>query len=269
MPRLDVGNAEVEFEVVEPVSAVSRLPLVLIHGFPLDRRVWRDVAAVTGRKWRTICPDLPGFGRSSGRAASIEALARNMHGLLSRLEALPAAVAGLSMGGYVSLEMARQFPEAVAALALVDSRASGDDEAGKEKRQQTVQLVRDSGGAVLVDQMLPNLLSPYTLAHRPEMAQRLRRIMLDVPAQTLIDASLAMRDRRDQQELLAGLTMPVAVIVGADDRITPPSVAEQMATAAPQGKLTVIPNAGHMAALEQPEAVAAALEKMMQSLVRS
>ena len=256
-------------EVDEPPpgsTAGAAVPLVLIHGFPMDRRVWQDVATLTSRNRRTLRPDLPGFGRSDAATFTIESAARDLHEVLGKLGAIPAAVAGLSMGGYVALEMARQFPADVVALALVDSRADADDEQARRKRDQMIRLVRRSGTHAVVDQMLPKLLSPATQAQRPEVAPRLRRIMLETPAETIAISSAAMRDRRDQRDLLAKLAMPAAVLVGEFDEITLPAASRAMAEMIPCARYSEIPGAGHMAPLENPQKVAEELDRLLERL---
>ena len=254
---------EIEEPRADDSGAAAAVGLVLIHGFPMDRHVWQDVSAITSRHRRTLLPDLPGFGRSDSATFTIESAARDLRHVLGKLGAVPAAIAGLSMGGYIALEMARQFPDDVAALALVDSRANADDEQGRRKRDQMIRLVRRSGTHAVVDQMLPRLLSPTTQADRPELAMRLRRMMLDTPAETIAIASAAMRDRRDQRDLLPRLEMPVAVIVGEHDQITPPATAREMAQMIPGAQYCEVPGAGHLSPLENPRKVAEALQRLL------
>lgn len=252
----------------QPAAASDGVPLVLLHGFPMDGRVWDDVAAITSRRWRTLRPDFPGFGKSATQPFTIDSLADDLRELLERLGALPAVVAGLSMGGYVALALARRHSKSLAGLALVDSRANADDAAGKRKRAQMIKLAGRGGTAAVVEQMHPNMLGKATYSARPDIALRLRRIMLDTPAETIALASAAMRDRPDQQDRLGQIDIPVAVIVGAHDSITPPAVSEQMAQAIPGAELTEIPEAGHLSPIERPNEVAEALARLMGRAVR-
>ena len=258
MSTLRIHDFDFAYQRLSPPSP-SATPLVLIHGFPLDGRVWAHVAAITARRHDTIVPDLRGFGDSGRGAFAIDSLADDLHELLKRLDVLPAVLAGLSMGGYVALAFARRFPADVAGLALVDTRANADDEAGRRTRDEMINLVRLGGVEAVVDQMLPNLLA----SPNPEVRQRLREIMLSVPAATIEQAALAMKERPDQRDLLGQLNMSVSVIVGEEDAITPSPVAQEMVTAIPGAELVVIPAAGHLTPLERPDAVAPALERLM------
>lgn len=275
MPTISVRGVEWAYAVDRPegaptVKARAEAPaLILLHGFPLDGRVWAEVAWLTGRRWTTVRPDFPGFGQSASAAFTIESLAADLHEFLRLLNVLPAVVAGLSMGGYVALALASQYPQDVAGLALVDTRAGADDAAAIRKRLEMIGLLHREGVAAVVEQMYPNLLAPIAYSARHVVTGRLRLIMLDTPALTIERACLAMKDRPDQRDLLTRLQMPVAVLVGAEDKITPPTSAAEMAEAIIGATITVISAAGHLAPLEQPDCVAEALDELMSRVTRS
>src|SRR5688572_6819435 len=137
------------------------VPVVLVHGFPLDSRMWGNQAHALAAGYRVITPDLRGFGRSpSNEPFTIESLADDVHALLVKIGALPCALAGFSMGGYVALAFAKKYPTDLRALILVDTRAGGDTAEGKAAREKSVQLVRQGGAKAIADQMLPKLLVP-------------------------------------------------------------------------------------------------------------
>ena len=122
-----------------------------------------------------------------------------------------------------------------------------------------ITLAQQIGTSGVVEQMLPKMLHPDAYAHRPEVVTRQRAIMMDCPAKTIEYACAAMRDREDFTPMLAKLPCPLTVIVGEGDVIAPPDLAKAMHAAAPGSTLHVIPNAGHMAPLEQPAATARAI----------
>jgi len=233
---------------------------VLIHGFPLDRRVWAEVGRRLVDKHRVICVDLPGFGQSTlAKPFSIASLASDLHQLLGHLDALPAYVGGLSMGGYVSLAFAKQFAGDLRGLILVDTKAAGDTAEGKAGRLAMAALARDKGSAAVADQMLPKMLGAGAVQSRPQLVKQLKQIMDACPAKTIEAACLAMKDRDDFTALLPGLKMPVLIVVGETDAITSPAVATAMRDAIVGARLVVIPAAGHMAPLEQPQQVGQAI----------
>jgi pimeloyl-ACP methyl ester carboxylesterase len=233
-------------------------PVVLLHGYPLDGAMWSGVARALAPRFRALKPDLPGRGEtaapSSGR---LEDYADFVEAVLA---AIPdgAGVAGFSMGGYVALELARRAPERLRALALVDTRASADDDAGRAKRDEAIATVRSAGVPAIAQAMLPRLLSERSLARR-ELVERVERIMNRQKPETVEGDLTAMRNRPDARPSLSGIRIPTLVLVGEEDALTPPADSEAMAAAIPGARLTRIAEAAHLTPMERPGAVAAAL----------
>lgn len=231
----------------------SGLPVVLIHGFPLDSRIWAGQLEGLSDRYRVIAPDLRGFGGTSPAAAfSMDSLAEDLHSLLSSIGALPAVVGGLSMGGYVALAYAKKYPTDLKALMLFDTRAEGDNAEAKEKRNQMLEKLKKGGSKAIADDMHPKMLHEATCSNRPEIAHKLRTIMESQPPGTIAHAIAALRDRPDRTADLPSIAVPTLVMVGESDAITPPARSEKMAGAIARSKLVVIPEAGHMAPMEQP-----------------
>jgi 3-oxoadipate enol-lactonase len=239
----------------------GKLPLVLVHGFPLDSRLWTDQIADLSGSFRIIAPDLRGFGKSrSDEPFTMQSLADDLHRLLEKIGGLPCVLAGLSMGGYVSLPYAKKYPGDLKGLILVDSRCEADAPAAKESRGKMIELVRKHGAAAVADAMLPRLIAPGALANRPAVVQRVLAMMNDCPPQTIEHALAAMRDREDHMDWLAKADLPVHIIVGEHDAITPPAGARVTAKRLKRGGLTVIRAAGHLTPIEQPRLVSLALK---------
>jgi pimeloyl-ACP methyl ester carboxylesterase len=252
MAFASVNRCELWFE--EKGRAVAGRPgLLLVHGFPLDSRIWADQMDDLAICTRVIAPDLRGFGKSKcDQPFTMETLADDLHGVIGQLKLGPCVLAGLSMGGYASLALARKYPGDVTGLILVDSRTDADSAAARESRGQMIELARTKGATAIAEAMLPRLLSPAALAHRPAVVQKLKAITRDCPALTSQHALAAMRDRMDQAEWLAGAKIPVRFIVGEEDAISPPQLAKEVVRRIGRGDVTVIANAGHLAPLEQP-----------------
>jgi pimeloyl-ACP methyl ester carboxylesterase len=251
MPTKTVNGHEIGYE-----EAGHGTPLVLLHGFPLDARIWAKQREALASKFRVITPDLRGFGKSaSGATFSLEDLADDVHALLAELKALPAILGGLSMGGYVSLAYVKKHPADLRGLILIDTKAEGDTPEGKQAREKMIQLVREEGSSAVAEQMMPKMLAPDAEKARPGVARELRQIMENCPPLTIEHALSAMRDRPDHSSNLPSIAAPTLIIVGEHDAITPPKVAEAMHSAIPKSKLEVIKGAGHMSPMEQPEQV--------------
>lgn len=234
-------------------------PLLLIHGFPLDRRIWEAVVPVLAGRCRVIVPDLRGFGRSAGAgepATGMEDYARDLFELADRLGLDRFAAAGHSMGGYVLLAMHRLAPERLARMAFVTSRAGADDDAGKRNREAVALRVEREGPAFLAEAMAGKVLAPNP---REDVLARVKEIICSQPADGVAAASRAMAGRPDAREQLGLIQVPSLVLAGREDRIVPVEEAEAMARALSQGRLVVLEGAGHLPMLEQPEATARAL----------
>jgi 3-oxoadipate enol-lactonase len=242
-------------------------PLVLLHGFPLDATCWDAQIGHLSKLCRVIAPDLRGFGQSrSNDSFTMDSLASDVHALVQHLGAEPCVLAGLSMGGYVALAYARKCPAKLDGLVLIDSRAAGDPAEAREKRTQLAEKVRSVGASAVVEQMMPKMLSPQTQRDRPEVVQRLRKMIESCPTQTLINALYALRDREDHSDFLPSIADPTLILVGRDDALTPPEMARQMHAAIPRSRLVEIPDAGHMTPLENPDALNRELEGFVKSL---
>ncbi|MGA2501763.1 MAG: alpha/beta fold hydrolase, partial [Tepidisphaeraceae bacterium] len=229
-------------------------PLVLIHGFPFDSRMWDDQLAGLSDHFRLIAVDLPGYGQSAPpRPFTTASAAQDVHELLKNIGALPCALCGLSMGGYVCFEFAARFMPDMRALVLTDTRYDADSPEAKENRNRMIQLARERGAAAIADIMEPKLLAPDTPRTRPAVRQKLRQIMESVPPQTIEHTLAALRDRTDSTTRLKNIAVPALVVMGQQDAITPLSVAEAMQQAVPGAQLAVISGAGHMPPMEQPE----------------
>lgn len=237
--------------------------LLLVHGFPLNRSMWRRVGGFDG--YRTVAPDLRGMGESEASAAnySMAAYADDLLALLDVLGDDRAVLCGLSMGGYIVFEVLRRAPERVAGLILMDTKAAADDEPGRQGRDAMAERVRHDGPAAVVAAMLPKLLDPEVARQQPDLVDLVRRMMEGTPVAGLVGALEAMRDRPDSLALLETVSVPTLVVVGAGDQLTPPAVARIMANGIPGAELEVIPGAGHLPPLERPSRTRAAMGRFL------
>ena len=244
----------------------SALPVILLHGFPLDHHMWaaqKDALAAAGL--RVLVPDLRGHGKAPlGRGApSVAAMAEDVLRMADRAGLRRFALAGFSMGGYVAFEVLRKAPQRVAGLALVDTRAEPDAEDAKAGRAATAERVRKEGPRALVEAMLPKMLTPDAPA---ELRAQVERMMAGIPPEGAAQALLAMRDRTDARPLLPQVRAPTLVVVGEADPITPPDAARAMAEAVPGARLVVVPGAAHLAPMERPREVSDALVEWAKGL---
>lgn len=248
----------------DPARRAHPVPLVLLHGFPLDRTVNREVARQVAGVRRVLNVDLPGFGESPAVGAfSIPDLARHVRHFLMRKGALPCVLGGLSMGGYVALAYHRLFRADLRGLVLIDTKAEADTPEAKANRDRMIDIANREGSAAIARLMLPRMMAPAHSTPGHPLVQRLMEVMSACPAETVAVALAAMRDRDDYLQDLLTTDLPVLVVTGEHDVITPPSLGEQTAARCRRGRFARIDGAGHMAPLERPEAVAGAIRSFL------
>jgi pimeloyl-ACP methyl ester carboxylesterase len=225
--------------------------IVFVHGFPLDAAMWQAQLDGLSSRFRCIAPSLPGFGGSDPLPAfSIDAAAAVINELIDAMKLSSVALCGLSMGGYIALSFARQFPERLSHLILADTRAEPDDAKGREARNAMIETVRAKGSAAIADAMLPKLFHRSSDA----MTAEYRAMMERQPSETIAAALAALRDRPDARLHLNAIRTKTLVIVGEQDVITPVAMSQTIVDGIPNATLKVLPNAGHMANLEAAEA---------------
>jgi len=238
-------------------------PIMLVHSFPADRRIWSAVAEILSRQFRVICPDLHGFGANPPASKlSINAMAKDIADLAVTLHAAPCPMGGLSMGGYVIQAVARDYPATINRLILVDTKAAADNPAQRDARDAIAALAYEHGSSAVFEKMRPNLLSPDA---KPAAVGFARMIAEAQSPITLTAASLAMRDRDDYTELLPRLKIPIHLIFGEHDATMPPDAAKALQASIPNSTHTQISGAGHLSPLENPAEVAAAIAAALQS----
>ena len=259
--------------------------LVLLHGYPFDRSMWRaQIDFLSARGLRVVAADLSGFGESVAQTSvcepseidhrlksvpltTMEDMARDVPALMDRLEIDQAVICGLSMGGYVAFDFVHLFPTRVRALVLAGTRAPADNEQERQARFQQVEQMLANGMSGIAEASPPKLLAPRTLAEKPEVVARIREMILQSDPQGAAAAQRGMAARRDYSDDLASINVPTLVIVGRDDSIRPVADAEFMHDRIRDSRLEIIEDAAHMTNMEQPEVFNAVLLNFLHDLV--
>jgi pimeloyl-ACP methyl ester carboxylesterase len=244
-------------------------PVLLLHAFPLSSVMWRRQIEALRNAYHVVAPDMRGFGSTPAftGAPSVDQMADDAAALLDELKVTePVAVGGLSMGGYVALAFARRHAARLRALILADTRAEADDAAGRANRDKLIEFASHNPSTAVIEQLLPKMVCAETLQRRPEVVEAVKHFAsLQAPA-GIVNALKALRDRPDATPLLQRIAVPTSVIVGRDDALTPPAVADRLAAGIPGAKRVVIERAGHLSNLEQPEAFNQAVRAFLDSL---
>ncbi|MGB9376457.1 MAG: alpha/beta hydrolase [Mycobacteriales bacterium] len=238
-------------------EAGTGLPLVLLHAFPLSSAMWLSQREGLSQRCRVITPDLRGFGGSDlgTDEPSLQASAADVVALLDRLELDQVVLGGLSMGGYTALALLRHHGDRVRGLILADTKASADAEQGRANRERIAQQVlTETAPAVLIDEVLPTLVGPTTVEERPEVSGRVRALVLAAPPAAVAWAQRAMAVRPDSFDVLRSCSVPALVVRGEEDVLSSASDAQAMVEALGDAALVTIPAAGHLSAVEDPDA---------------
>lgn len=232
--------------------------ILLLHGYPLDGAMWSGVARALSARFRVLKPDFPGRQDNPTPApGTIDGYADYVEAILANLRP-PVGLVGFSMGGYVALALMKRHPEPVQALALVDTRAASENPEGRAKRDEAIAELRTRGVAAIAEAMVQRLLSPESFS-KPDLVERVRRIILRQTPQALESDLAAMRDRPDSTDFVGQITLPSLILVGEHDAISTPAESQTIASAMSRCRLVTIPGAGHLTPMEKPKAVAAIL----------
>ncbi|MCM8794921.1 MAG: alpha/beta hydrolase [Candidatus Omnitrophica bacterium] len=231
-------------------------PVLLIHAFPLSHEMWAEQVDLLAKDFTVVTPDMPGFGGSARQGKpSIPQMAQELAALLDGLKiAEPLFIGGLSMGGYITFEFLRQFPERVRGLGLFSTRAAPDTPEGRENRFKTAQKITADGLETFSKAILPKLLGATTIKSNPAVVKKVTGLILKNTKEGVADALYAMADRRDSIDLLRRIKVPTLVVAGDEDTFIPAAEAENMAGHIPVVRFRVIEQAGHLVNMEQPKA---------------
>jgi pimeloyl-ACP methyl ester carboxylesterase len=233
-----------------------RPAVLLLHAFPLDARMWDGIRpALDGADLEAVAPDLPGADLELG----FEAWSQRVLGLVEG-SFVPV---GSSMGGYLAFELWRRAPERIAAMALVGTRATPDSPEQREARDDSIRLLGEVGREPFWSELAPRLFGPGT---DPAAVATARSLALEQPITALVTAQETIRDRVDSRPTLPTIDVPVLVVVGEDDRLTPPADSEAMVAALPHARFSRVAGAGHLTPLERPDVLAGLLVDFLEEV---
>lgn len=266
---VEVGSARLAAHEAGPVDAPGTL--LLTHGFPLTHAMWDAQLDGLSDRWRVVAPDLRGYGGSTlgdwADASASPSLERYADDLRAIIDAIrpprPLVLVGFSMGGYVALRVAASPSPWFDALVLMNTRAAADTEDARATRLKMAAGVGQWGAARVAELMRPKLFAPGTPEER--VAPVVAAISSADP-RAIAASQLAMAARPDSTPLLPRVTAPTLVVVGEEDALSPPAEMRGMAEATPGARYVEVAGAGHMAPVERPEAVNAALADFAGSL---
>ncbi len=259
--RISINDISCEVEV-----RGSGQPILFIHGFPLDHTMWNSQLDCFSQSYRVIAPDLRGFGQShvTTGTVSMNQYSHDLNEILDQLNITePVILCGLSMGGYISWEFIRNYPDRVKAIILCDTRAAADSPEAVGNRMKMIETIQTEGTAPVTTVMLPKLFSTESLKNRQEIVNKIKETILNTLTVGIVAALRGMAERPDSTELLSSIQKPTLLIVGEEDQLTPVDEMQGMANQIPDAEITVIKGAGHMSPMECPDQVNEAIKTFL------
>ena len=263
MKRIRSDDAEIAYEVLGDGP-----PVVLLHPFPASHGIWLPAAQHLIARYQLILPDLRGHGESGiGEGpATMQKHAADISRVMDALEIGRAAMAGVSIGGYILFEFWRQYRGRVAALALCDTKAGADAPAARAARLQTAAEVLERGVEPFVDSMLPKLIGETTRHARPDLVDAARSMMLKMSPEDISLVQRGMAERPDSVPTLKTINVPTLILTGDEDVITGVAEGQSMQQNISGSQMRVIGKAGHYAVWEQPEEAGKCLRQFLDAV---
>lgn len=244
--------------------------LVLLHAFPVGANLWEPQIRSIPAGWRLITPDLRGFGGSteldSLSALSMADYAEDVVDLLDELGVTKAVIGGCSMGGYAALALYQSRPDLFEGLVLANTRAGADSPEARANRRNMLALVDREGPSGVAREMMPKLIGKTTRETNPSIEANVRRLIKQQSPLAIRSAIHRMMHRPDSMPLLAQVSVPALVITGDEDELIPVDESRKLAAAINGATLVIVPAAGHLANMEQPEAFNTALSTFLTTL---
>jgi 3-oxoadipate enol-lactonase len=230
------------------------VPIIFLHGYPFDKTMWNNQVEELKTKHRVIAIDIRGFGRTTDEEShlSIDLFVKDLIAFMDKLEIPVASICGLSMGGYIALKAVHKFPKRFVSMIVCDTQCIADTAEQKENRFKTIEEISIKGKTTFNDHFLASVFYEGSYIHQKEMVEMIRKIVL-ANTQHIIKMGLrALAERTESCASLSSITIPVLIICGKNDSLTPVEQSEYMHKAIKTSILHVINAAGHVSNLDQP-----------------
>lgn len=228
--------------------------LIFVHAFPLSSKMWKPQTDFFRNNFRVITYDIRGLGRSAeaNNQFTMEEYSNDLTGIIEHFNFEKVFVCGVSMGGYIILRSYIKKPDLFKGLVLADTRAEKDDDSGLISRSNVILSIKNGKRDDFISGFLPKLINKKNYLN-PELRNFLESIIKDNTNEGICGAQLALATRTDTSGNLSSFKVPVLIVVGEDDELTPVSCAEAMRKSIPKSEMEVIAGSGHLSNLENPE----------------
>jgi len=239
-------------------------PVLLIHGFGEDSKVWNKQVEFLKDKFQLIIPDLPGSGQSEMiDDMSMEGMAEIIHSLLQKESIDQCTLIGHSMGGYIMLAFIEKYPQYLNAFGLVHSTAYADTEEKKSARAKGIEFIKEHGSFEFLKNSTPGLFSEKTKEERSQLIDEFINSLHNFSASALVSYYKAMMQRPDRTNTLKNSTVPVFFFMGEEDKAVPLQDGLQQCLLPEKSYIHILQDAAHMGMLEETEKTNRALENFL------
>ncbi|HMG16189.1 MAG TPA: alpha/beta fold hydrolase [Saprospiraceae bacterium] len=233
----------------------SGMPIIFIHGFPFDKSSWEPQIEYLNKYCRVIAMDLRGFGKSDigVQEFSVDLFADDIIQLMDGLNIPKAIICGLSMGGYIALNIVERYGDRVESLILSDTQCNADSQEGKDKRYSTIKDLQNGGHTNFANGFINNVFTSRTINEKKPIVDKVKNIILSCSIDSIIGALKALASRRETCSILNKIKIPVLVMCGNEDKLTPPEKSIYLHQHITNSKIKLINNAAHVSNLEQAD----------------
>ncbi len=236
-------------------KGIGDLPIIFVHGFPIDKQMWLPQMQVLSRSKRTIAYDIRGYGKSEAgvEMPSIGLYADDLINFMDALEIEKAIVCGLSMGGNILINAAVLCPDRFAALILCDTQCIADSPEIKDSRNKMLTKIIAGKKTEFAEEFLNKMFCKESLDHKQDVVDRVRKVILATSSVSITGTLGALANRPEMCSHLDKISIPTLVICGEYDTVTPLGQSELIFKNIENAKMHVLKRAGHLSNLEQPE----------------
>jgi 3-oxoadipate enol-lactonase len=242
--------------------------IVFIHGFPFNKSMWIKQIKALEDNYRVITYDIRGHGNSDAGKGdfSIMLFVKDLLSLMDALKIKKTILCGLSMGGYIALKAIQNYPGRFDAIILSDTNCIADTSEVKEKRMKAVESIRKDGVEKYAEESIKNLFAKESFTTREKDIAAVREMIVKTSEQSLCNTLLALSIREETCSKLAEIKVPVLIMTGSEDKITPPAAAQFMHEKIIDSSLHIIDHAGHLSNMENPGEFNARIKKFIASV---
>ena len=233
----------------------NALTVTFLHGFPFSHAMWSSQLEAVGRMYRAVTYDIRGHGESivGDGQYMIEGHVDDLCSVLDHLKIEKTVLVGLSMGGYIALRAMERHAHRFQALVLCDTRSEADSSEGKVKRWGDVSSVKKNGSQTFADEFVKRIFAPETYAKKPGVVEAIRQTIRRTPPLSIAGTLIALAARTDTSPSLPSIKIPTMILVGEHDVITPLAAAQAMHERIAGSEMHIVPDAGHLSNLENPD----------------